>query len=148
MLPILLPPMLDAAPATLASTKGASADELIDVSVLLSEVTSELETQLSNADVRVAVEVADTSPAPVEIRADRVLVRLVARNLIENAIQHSPTGGEVSRRVRGSEQEQHVVVENLDQGPGHGSGLGLSIVQMALDRLGGSRHSREEAAGS
>ena len=61
--------------------------------------------------------------------------------------------------MRGLEQEQHVVVEILDQGPGipaadekrvlerffrgpkprgHGSGLGLSIVQMALDRLGGS----------
>ena len=70
-----------------------------------------------------------------------------------------PKGREVRCRVRGSEQDQHVVVEILDQGPGipaadekrvlerffrgpkprgHGSGLGLSIVQMALDRLEGN----------
>ncbi len=145
--------------AAVDAAKGAPADELVDLSMLLSEVASELETQLSNADVRVVVEVADASAAPVGIRADRGLVRLVVRNLIENAIQHSPKGGEVRCRVRGSEQDRHVVVEILDQGPGipaadekrvlerffrgpkprgHGSGLGLSIVQMALNRLEGS----------
>jgi two-component system sensor histidine kinase QseC len=145
--------------AAVDAAKGAPAEELVDLSILLSEVASELETQLSNVDVRVAVEVAETSAAPVGVRADRGLVRLVVRNLIENAIQHSPKGGEVRCRVRRSEQDQHVVVEILDQGPGipaadekrvlerffrgrkprgHGSGLGLSIVQMALDRLEGS----------
>ncbi|MGX5668022.1 ATP-binding protein [Rhizobium daejeonense] len=145
--------------AAVDAAKGAPADELVDISALLTEVASELETQLSPAAVRVAVEVADTSAPPVGIRADRGLVRLVVRNLIENAIRHSPDCGEVRCRVRCMERERRVVVEILDQGPGipaadekrvlerffrgskprgHGSGLGLSIVQMALDRLGGS----------
>ena len=63
---------------------------MVDLSMLLSEVASELETELSNADVGVAVEVAEMSWASVDIRADRGLVRLGVRNLIENAIQHSP----------------------------------------------------------
>lgn len=143
--------------AAVDAAKGAPADELVDLSMLLSEVASELETQLSNADVHVAVEVADVSRPQVGIRADRGLLRLVVRNLLENAIQHSPKGGEVRCRVAARGDE--AVVEILDQGPGipaaderrvterffrgskphgHGSGLGLSIVQMALDRLGGS----------
>ena len=103
------------------------------------------------------MELGDQAQRPAVLRIDRVLLRLAIRNLLENAIQHSPKGGEVRCRV--TVRRNEVVVEILDEGPGipqaeekraterfyrgskvhgHGSGLGLSIVQMALDRLGGS----------
>nr|CAD6417447.1 GHKL domain-containing protein [Rhizobium sp. Q54] len=143
--------------AAVDASQDIANDEDIDLAVLLSEIASELETQLAANDVHVAMELADQAQSPTVIRGDRILVRLAIRNLLENAIQHSPNGGEVRCRVLARNDE--VCVDILDQGPGipqenekraterffrgskahgHGSGLGLSIVQMALDRLGGS----------
>ncbi|NTA84802.1 two-component sensor histidine kinase [Agrobacterium tumefaciens] len=142
--------------AAVDASQGIAKDELVDVAVLLEEIASELETQLSANAVHVVVELADRSQNPPIAGCDRVLVRLAIRNLLENAIQHSPEGGEVRCRV--AVRHGEAIVEILDQGPGipvadeqrvterffrgskaqsHGSGLGLSIVQMALDRLGG-----------
>ncbi|MBA4785922.1 MAG: sensor histidine kinase N-terminal domain-containing protein [Rhizobiales bacterium] len=143
--------------ATVDASQGVATDEPVDIAALLGEVASELETQLAVNDAHVAVELGDQAQRPAVLRIDRVLVRLAIRNLLENAIQHSPKGGEVRCRV--TLRRNEVVVEILDEGPGiaeadetraterfyrgtkahgHGSGLGLSIVQMALDRLGGS----------
>ncbi|CAD7032141.1 two-component sensor histidine kinase [Pseudorhizobium endolithicum] len=143
--------------AAVDASQDIARDEDVDLAVLLSEIASELETQLAANDVHVAMELADQAQSPTVIRGDRILVRLAIRNLLENAIQHSPNGGEVRCRVLARNDE--VCVDILDQGPGipqedekraterffrgskahgHGSGLGLSIVQMALDRLGGS----------
>ncbi|MGE8106744.1 ATP-binding protein [Allorhizobium sp. NPDC080224] len=143
--------------AALDAIQGNANDEEVDIAVLVGEVASELETQLSVNEVHVAMELADQAQPPTHIRGRKILVRLAIRNLLENAIQHSPKGGEVRCRVTARYDE--VCVEILDQGPGikqedekrvterffrgskahgHGSGLGLSIVQMALARLGGS----------
>ncbi|MCC2613841.1 ATP-binding protein [Neorhizobium sp. Rsf11] len=143
--------------AAIDASQGVSTDEPVDIAVLLGEIASELETQLAANDVHVAVELADQTQRPTILRGDRVLVRLAIRNLLENAIQHSPKGEEVRCRIVAGLSE--AFVEILDQGPGipqaeeqrvterffrgskahgRGSGLGLSIVQMALDRLGGS----------
>ncbi|WP_029620039.1 ATP-binding protein [Pseudorhizobium marinum] len=143
--------------ATVDAAQGVATDEPVDVAALLGEIASELEAQLAANDARVAVELGDRTQQPAILRSDRVLVRLAIRNLLENAIQHSPQGGDVRCRV--AVLGNTVVVEILDEGPGiaaadetraterfyrgtkahgHGSGLGLSIVQMALDRLGGS----------
>ncbi|MBB6178953.1 ATP-binding protein [Pseudorhizobium flavum] len=143
--------------AALDAIQGNANDEEVDIAVLVGEVASELETQLSVNEVHVAMELADQAQPPTHIRGRKILVRLAIRNLLENAIQHSPKGGEVRCRVTARYDE--VCVEIMDQGPGisqedekrvterffrgskahgHGSGLGLSIVQMALDRLDGS----------
>lgn len=143
--------------AAVDASHDAAKEELVDVSLLVGEIASELETQFAANDVHVAVELGDHAERPAIVRGDRVLVRLALRNLLENAIQHSPHGGEVRCRVAATTGE--AIVEILDQGPGiseveetrvterffrgstahgHGSGLGLSIVQMALNRLGGS----------
>jgi signal transduction histidine kinase len=88
---------------------------------------------------------------------DPLLLRLVAANLIENAIHHAPARSEVEVRLaRGDDGGRRLVV--TDNGPGipeterprvlqrfhrgrsggaAGSGLGLSIVVAALDLLGG-----------
>lgn len=143
--------------AAVDASQDVASDEEVDIAVLVGEVASELENQLAANDVHVAMELSDQAQPPTVIRGDRILLRLAMRNLLENAIQHSPKGGEVRCRVLARNDE--VCVDILDQGPGipqedekrvaerffrgskahgHGSGLGLSIVQMALDRLGGS----------
>ncbi len=84
------------------------------------------------------------------------LFTLAARNLIENAVNHSPRDGTVRCRIEAEAGRIRLVVE--DDGPGipesemphvterffrgshrneTGSGLGLAIVKMATERMGG-----------
>lgn len=87
---------------------------------------------------------------------DPVLLRLIAANLVENAINHAPAGSEVAVQLSYGEGRQQIAV--TDSGPGipaaerarvverfyrgegasaNGSGLGLSIVSEAVRLLGG-----------
>jgi len=84
------------------------------------------------------------------------LFTLAARNLIENAVNHSPKGGTVRCRLEAAADQLKLIVE--DDGPGipesemphvterffrgthrneTGSGLGLAIVKMAVERMDG-----------
>ena len=95
--------------------------------------------------------------ADVPQQGEAVLLRLMLRNLLENASRYSPEGSEVQVMLR--QEQQQVIVEVWDQGPGieasaakeltkafrrrdqryGGSGLGLNIVlrivQMHRGRL-------------
>ncbi|MHB0952493.1 MAG: ATP-binding protein [Allorhizobium sp.] len=142
--------------AAVDSTDVAMEPEEVDVALLIGDIASELEGVTASKDVRV-VTLADAPDRACSVRTDRTLLRLALRNILENAVQHSPEGGEVTCRVAAS--ENGATIEISDQGPGiepaeHervkekfyrnsragsiGSGLGLSIVQMALERIGGS----------
>jgi PAS domain S-box-containing protein len=81
----------------------------------------------------------------------------VFRNVLENAIQHSPKGGKVTIHVRSAQEEYQTWVECLvrDTGPGFrsedvphlfepfftrrrgGTGLGLAIAERAIEQHGG-----------
>lgn len=143
--------------AAVDASQDVPSAESVDIAALVGEIASELETLLTANNVRVAVELPNQTQQQPLIQGNRILVRLVIRNLMENAVQHSPSGGEVRCLIHLRESE--AVVDILDQGAGfpvaeenrvterffrgskpqgQGSGLGLSIVQMALDRLGGS----------
>lgn len=103
---------------------------------------------------RVAIEVPETLPASI----DAPVVRRVVDNLVENALRHSPRGGEV--RVRAEADAGSVLVDVIDTGPGvphelrthifdpyvqagarelsrANRGLGLTLVQMAVRAHGG-----------
>ena len=92
----------------------------------------------------------------IQGQADALAVLL--RNLIDNALKHTPAGGVVQVSVRhGEGAGAELAVEDSGPGiapedrqrvldrfyrvpgtPGHGSGLGLAIVQEIVQRHGGS----------
>lgn len=86
------------------------------------------------------------------VRGNSALLHALLRNLVENAMRHTPEGGEI--RVRLSGQEDGLRVEVCDSGPGvappllgrltgrfvrahqadtQGSGLGLAIVALVVE---------------
>lgn len=107
-------------------------------------------------DVRLAVD----APDPVAANADRARLIQLILILLDNAVDHSPAGGEVAVRVRRAGAE--MVLEVDDQGPGipeadrrrifepftrlkgttrHGSGgtgLGLAIARRIAEAHGGT----------
>lgn len=104
------------------------------------------------ADKDIDFEIA-TQPAPV--RGHEWMLRELARNLLHNAIRHTPAGGALAVRVRPDAGAAVLVVS--DSGPGiaadlqarlfqpfsagdvrSGSGLGLAICQEIVRALGGA----------
>ena len=96
------------------------------------------------------------APLPAMVQADADALRILVRNLIDNAVRYSPAGSIVQVRVQGTSQRQ-TVLEVTDQGPGipaadrsrafarfyrapgaaeGGSGLGLAIVKAIAQRHG------------
>lgn len=93
-----------------------------------------------------------------EVLADRVLLERAVENLLSNAVKFVPGERTPRVRVRARRLDHHVRLEVEDNGigmsveesqrafraferlhPGHfpGTGVGLSIVQRAMDRMGG-----------
>lgn len=110
-------------------------------------------------DVRVSVVV---TPTGLQVEGDAERVHQVVANLLDNAIRHSPDGGEVSLGAR--RDHQGVLIEVTDEGPGipesdahrvferfyradparssteGGTGLGLAIARWIVDLHGGAIH--------
>ena len=103
-------------------------------------------------DVRIDAELQNTSA----ILGDRVRLELIFRNLLENALQHSPRGSAVEVGVGpGGSASEWIEVRVRDHGPGFtpsdlphvfepfftkrrgGSGLGLAIAQRIIVEHGG-----------
>ncbi len=91
----------------------------------------------------------------VRVMGDRDALRTLVRNLVDNSVRYTPTGGRV--QVRTAKTAQGAVLEVTDSGPGigaadrervfdrfyrrvgapeGGSGLGLAIVKAIADRHG------------
>lgn len=128
-----------------------------DLSDLLSRVIEPMRPQAEASQVKIVTGFAAGLPSP-EIDADRIAQ--VVRNLISNALQHTPPGGEVSIRagIRGSRE---IMIEVVDTGSGipaedipfvfdrfyradksrsrgsGGSGIGLAIVKQLVEAHGG-----------
>ena len=121
-----------------------------DLSDAVRAMALELAPLVADKDIEFDIE---TQAAPV--RGHEWMLRELARNLLHNAIRHTPAGGALSVRVLADERTAALVVS--DTGPGipaelqarlfqpfssgdvrSGSGLGLAICQEIVRALGGT----------
>jgi two-component system, OmpR family, sensor histidine kinase TctE len=121
-----------------------------DLAAAVRAMALELAPLVADKDIEFDIE---TQPAPVA--AHEWMLRELARNLLHNAIKHTPAGGSLSVRVLADAHSAALVVS--DSGPGidaelearlfqpfsagdvrSGSGLGLAICQEIVHALGGS----------
>ncbi|WP_425086140.1 sensor histidine kinase [Streptomyces hainanensis] len=111
-------------------------------------------------DVRLRL---DVTPVALRAYADRERLDQVVTNLVDNAVKHSPHGGQVTVVARPGQLPGGLVIEVLDEGPGippeqrelvferfgrgtidgvtprdGGTGLGLAIARWAVDLHGGT----------
>lgn len=93
---------------------------------------------------------------PCRIDAEPLMIESLIRNLLDNALRHTPRGGKIDISVRCGSDGATLTIEDTGPGippedldrifepffrgtrhQGEGSGLGLSIVKRIVDNLGG-----------
>jgi signal transduction histidine kinase len=131
--------------------------EPLDLAVLLQSVVAKFNPQASQAQVEIKMELEPCA----SFRGDSDRLAQVFTNLVDNAIQHSPAGGQVSLRLHPaggqveisvSDNGPGIPVEGLKRiferfyqldkarpgGSGRGVGLGLAIAREIVQSHGGS----------
>lgn len=152
--------LLDIASVEASETTPPAAE--VNAGDMLASIRSEL---LGHAGRAVTV-VIDPGLFELRARVNADLLRLAARNLMENALHHSPAGGTI--RCSRETDEGNVAIAINDDGPGippeempHvterffrgrfkaaiGSGLGLSIAELALNHAGATLRLQNRATG-
>lgn len=140
--------------ASVDSLENPSTAETVTIKAMVEELNGELTALRSAREIKVESHIAEEPLIKVPSKA---LLRLALRNVLENALQYAPRGSIV--RIDISFSDRTMTVDVSDQGTGideqdeirlmarfqrgsrsntTGSGLGLSIVEMAITRLGGS----------
>jgi two-component system OmpR family sensor kinase len=143
---------------------GTSGESVVNVSVMARELIAEC---LPLAEAR-HIDLGLEEIAPLSARTSKEVLRLILKNALENALNYTPDGGEVTLRLLA--ENASIIIEVVDSGPGipiserehvfdafyrmpgtsgEGSGLGLAIAREAAIRLGGtvSVHDRKEGPG-
>lgn len=123
--------------------------------VMLADLAAEIVGERARIALTKGVDLGMVHSEPVTICGEEEALRGILANLIDNAIRHTPAGGEVDVSVRHG--RRGVIMEVADTGPGippeerervfdrffrkgasAGSGLGLAIVKSAVERHGGT----------
>ncbi len=149
---------------TLARNEPRAAAEQFQSFLLESAVALSVADAHTLADAR-GIDLALDAVAGVRVRGDAESLRVLVRNLVDNAVRYTPEGGHVQVRLR--QAPPLATLEVIDTGPGipvaererafdrfyrragspaGGSGLGLAIVRAIAERHG-ARVSLEDAAG-
>ncbi|HET9521038.1 MAG TPA: HAMP domain-containing sensor histidine kinase, partial [Candidatus Limnocylindrales bacterium] len=124
----------------------------LDLGDVAADAASSLAKPAGAKDVRIVVD-----PAPAVVDGDAARLRQLVMILVDNAIRHSPTGGEVRVAVRQAGGHATLDVEDEGRGvsaddmphvferfwrgsgaPTGGTGLGLAIAKWIVDRHQGS----------
>ena len=124
----------------------------LDLGDVAADAASSLAKPAGAKEVHVVVD-----PEPAIVSGDAARLRQLVMILVDNAIRHSPTGGEVRVAVRQANGEAQLDVEDQGRGvspedmphvferfwrasgaPSGGTGLGLAIAKWIVDRHGGS----------
>ena len=130
-------------------------DELLDASQLLREVAEYVSPVASSRGQYLILELPDSLPL---VKADKVRLRQIVLNLLNNALNFTPEGGRITLRT--GQKDASLVVEVEDNGPGiaeeehqhlfepyhrmevagerlSGLGLGLALCKTLVDLHGG-----------
>ena len=125
----------------------------------LSELTSKVAASLAPACMAKGISIGIEGDRHVTVRGEHFLIEQAVMNLLQNALDFSPTGSIIRTTIDRGEQRFRLIVE--DQGPGipdyalprvferfyslnrpdtgkKSSGLGLSLVQEAMSLHGGN----------
>ncbi len=84
--------------------------------ISLAELADECVEALGSLAAAKAVSLGVRSDGPATVSGSPLELSRVVRNLVDNAIRHSPTGGHVDLQVGGNRNEAHLTVR--DDGPG------------------------------
>ena len=122
----------------------------VDLALIVRQVALDLSTLIAEKDIDFEI---DTVPA--DIASHEWMLGELSRNLLHNAIKHTPGGGALLVKI--STDSNYAALSISDSGPGidgelasrlyqpfsagnarHGSGLGLAICREITDALGGS----------
>ena len=145
--------LLVLARADAAQTK-AMVDTPVDLREIASAVVSGLSQQAIERDIDLGLDAAEA----VSVRGDATALQLLARNLVDNAVRYTPSGGTVTvtvtRDAQGASlevaddgvgvpvEERQKIFNRFHRGSGEqalgadGSGLGLAIVKRVADLHG------------
>ena len=134
-----------------------------DIAAVIRRVTDSMQPQADAKEINLSVDLPSILP-PVEI--DALRISQVLRNLLDNAISHTPHGGEVE--IAGKEYDGYIEVKVSDTGEGipehelpniferfyrvdksrtratGGSGLGLTIAKRLVEAHGGEINVQSE----
>jgi two-component system, OmpR family, sensor histidine kinase CreC len=88
----------------------------VDLRALVQDVVNSVQTSARARQVSVELQAHDAEAEPITIEGDAFLLRRALSNLIDNAVDFSPTGGRVTVSLTTRRRIAEVTV--LDQGPG------------------------------
>jgi signal transduction histidine kinase len=128
-------------------------DEPIDVGDLLGAIGVLVQPRLTASGIRISEEIAVGLPP---VRGDRGELEMALLNLVSNAVDAMPSGGDLRVGASAVDDGLQIVVADSGSGippdllprifepwvttkpPGRGTGLGLSITRDAIARIGGT----------
>ena len=143
--------------------RGAAAIAPVDLAALARRAVHDAAAEAQAREIELR---GPDAAASVEIKGQSDALAVLLRNLIDNALRHTPAGGVVQVNARrGADGAAELAVEDSGPGiapperqrvldrfyrvpgaPGHGSGLGLAIVQAVARRHGARVEVGESAA--